>query len=272
MKLPFSIHKENGHLIFKIFSFNFSFKYRNSLAAIMCVKNEEYYLPTFLKHIQNYVDFIVAVDDGSTDNTYEILNSNPICKEVVKLPNHISEDWNEADNRKLVIDLAKKHGANWVLCCDPDERFEVNFLKNIRKIILKSKKLACHHINFRECWGKYDTYRIDGVWGKKEKGVLFPLLDKMDFDYNQNHHIPWYPKEIRRHPHLNYNLYHLKMIKSSEREKRKNLYNSIDPNCLMQKIGYDYLTDKNGIELVKIPSEKNYDISLIPEELKIYGE
>ena len=238
----------------------------------MCVRNEEYHLPTFLQHIQNYVDFIVAVDDGSTDNTYEILNSHPLCKEIIKLPVHTSEDWEEAANRQLVVKLAKKHGAEWVLCCDPDERFEENFLKNIRKIIAEDKKLSCYHVKIKECWGKYNIYRDDGIWAKKEKCVLFPLLDKMDFDYKQKHHIPWSPKELRNHTKLDYNLYHLKMIKNADREKRKNLYNNLDPNHLMQKIGYNYLTSEKGIKLVQIPYDKNYNYSLIPEELKNYEE
>lgn len=272
MKPLFSVYKEKEHIIFKIFSLKLSFKHKSKIAAIMCVRNEEYHLPTFLKHIQPYVDFIVAVDDGSTDKTYEILKSHPLCKKIVKLPPHDSEDWNEADNRKMVIDLAKKSRADWVLCCDPDERFELKFLKNIRKIISNDEKQSCYHLHFRECWGKYDTYRADGIWNKKEKGILFPLTDKMDFDHHQNHHIPWYPHEISSHISLNYNIYHLKMIKAEEREKRKNLYNTIDPNCLMQKIGYDYLTEEKGIKLVKIPDKKVYDMELLPEDLKAYAE
>jgi glycosyltransferase involved in cell wall biosynthesis len=272
MKFPISISKEFGHITIKLLFIKLRIKYKCKLAAVMCVKNEEYHLPTFLKHIENYVDFIVAVDDGSTDSTYEILNNHPLCKEVVKLPVHSSEDWNEADNRILVMNLAKKHGADWVLCCDPDERFQTNFLKKLRKIIADDKKQSCYHVKFRELWGRYDVYRADGVWNKKEKGLLFPLPKEMNFNYKQNQHIHWHPSEIRNHVNLKYNLYHMKMIKREEREKRKDLYNAIDPNCEMQKIGYNYLTDEEGIKLVSIPPKKEYDYSLIPEDLKTYAE
>ena len=40
----------------------------------MCVRNEEYYLPTFLSHIRRYVDGFVVLDDGSTDNSGKICN------------------------------------------------------------------------------------------------------------------------------------------------------------------------------------------------------
>lgn len=240
--------------------------YKQKVTAIMCVRNEEYYLPGFLKHIEKYVDAIVAVDDGSTDNTINILENHPLCKKILKLPQHKSEDWNELLNRKMVINLAKEINSDWVLCCDPDERFEENFLKKIRKLI-NCNDIRCYHIKFRELWDGYNTFRCDGIWDKKEKGILFPLLDNMDFNYNQNHHIPWYPKEITQHINLNYNLYHLKMIKKSDREKRKNLYNKLDPNKEMQKIGYDYLTDLNNIKLKKVSFLKSYDLKTIHKDI-----
>ena len=86
----------------------------------------------------------------------------------------------------------------------------------------------------------------------------------MDFSYDRNHHIPWHYKEIENKKILlDYNLYHFKMVDKKEREKRKNLYNKIDPNKEMQAIGYDYLTDEENINLVKIPTEKMYDKTTI---------
>ena len=242
---------------------------KQKLTAIMCVKNEEYYLPGFLKHIEKYVDAIVAVDDGSTDNTVAILENHPKCKKVLKLPYHESEDWDEVGNRKLVIGLAKSIGSDWVLCCDADERFEEGFLKNIRKLI-KSNKRVCYHVKFREMWDNYKTYRNDGIWDKKEKGILFPLLENMNFCIEQSHHIPWCPKEIRKHKYLDYNLYHFKMLKKEDREARRDLYNKIDPNKVMQKVGYDYLVDTSGIKLKRIPLFKKYLYDTIPQDLKNY--
>lgn len=85
------------------------------LFAVMCVKNEEYYLPGFLKSIENYIDGIVALDDGSTDNTVSILKRHPKTKSVIELPFHNSQDWNEKANRILVMNKAKLVSKNAML-------------------------------------------------------------------------------------------------------------------------------------------------------------
>lgn len=235
-----------------------------SIFAIMCVKNEEYHLPGFLNSIEKYVDGIVALDDGSTDNTLTILKNHPKTKYVIELPYHSSCDWNEKSNRILVLNKAKELGADWVLCCDPDERFEINFLKQIKKLTLTPN--TCYWIHFRELWGNFKQYRSDGIWNHKRKDILFPLADTMTYDYKSNHHIPWHYKELENHQvQLDYNLYHLKMVNAIDREKRKILYNTLDPNKEMQAIGYDYLTDETGIKLTSVSFWKRYAYSTLPK-------
>ena len=97
------------------------------LFAIMCVKNEEYYLPGFLKSIEKYIDGIVALDDGSTDDTINILKKHPKTKAVIELPYHESSDWNERSNRILVINKAKEL-LNW----EPKVSYEVGMEKTIK--------------------------------------------------------------------------------------------------------------------------------------------
>lgn len=234
---------------------------KKTVAAIMCIKNEEKYLQGFLDHIRNYVDYVIALDDGSTDNTINILENDSLVKKIIKKEYHESEDWNELANRIEILTEAKNMKADFVLCCDPDERFEENFLKQI-KVLVKNNNL--YGVYFRELWDSNMQYRIDGIWGQKAKYILFPLSEQMDFSYDRNHHIPWHYKEIENKKILlDYNLYHFKMVDKKEREKRKNLYNKIDPNKEMQAIGYDYLTDEENINLVKIPTEKMYDKTTI---------
>lgn len=241
---------------------------KQKLIACMCIKNEEYFLPGFLKHIRNFVDGICVLDDGSTDKTLEILKKEPKVQKIIELPVHSSLEWDEKGNREKVIRAASDLGANWVLCCDPDERFEKNFLKNMRKLINSDKKNV-YGVHFRECWESWKKYRSDGIWNKKEKYILFPLQEKMTFEFKQNHHIFWHYKELNQNLYLlPYNLYHLKMIREEERIKRVNLYNTLDPNLEMQPIGYDYLIDEKNIELSLIKFKNRFDYSTLPTDLK----
>ena len=246
------------------------------IIAVMCVRNEEYHLPTFLKHLRKYVDGFVVLDDGSTDNTLDILKNEPKMLKIIKRPVTNKLDWDEKGNRKKLLKetykISKDKDNTWVLCCDPDERFETRFLKRLRDLTNEKKVYGVH---FRELFGDKNHYRCDGIWNGKLKYIFFPLSKKMDFDstYIYRHHIPWYYAEISNNLELlEYNLYHFKMLKSYDRLKRADLYNKLDPDKKMQPVGYDYLYDLNGIKLQKVKFKNRYDYKNIPDDLKKFSE
>lgn len=245
-------------------------KEKNEIIAILNVYNEELNILGCINHIQKYVDKIVVFDDKSTDNTIRLIKDNP---KIVIIENNNKTIWAERKNREISLRKALEISQTkkpWVICVDADERFEIRFLKKLRKICQKysdTNKLITIH--FRELWNNYKQYRYDGIWNLKEKGLLFQLAEKMTFDYEQEHHIPWAYREIlnNREP-LDYNLYHLKMIKKEDREKRKELYNKLDPNKEMQPIGYDYLTDDKNIKIKKICILRKYNYQTVDKYYK----
>lgn len=189
-------------------------------------------------------------------------------------PPHGPDDWDEKGNRIRLLNEARRLGGDVVLCCDADERFEVSFLKALRKLAydcMKDKELV-YGVKLCELWDFPCQWRNDGIWNQKSKYILFSLYDSMIFDkhMNQKHHIPWFHDEINRKKLLDFRDYHLKMIKDEDRKKRKELYKRLDPNNNMQKIGYDYLVDCRGISLSSIRG-REYDLRTIPSELKITG-
>lgn len=120
-----------------------------------------------------------------------------------------------------------------------------------------------------ELWDSVCHYRVDGVWDTKKKFVLFPLSEHMTFDTTmfQEHHIHWHYDQIRNLELLPYNLYHLKMIRSRDRAERAELYERLDPEHKLQKIGYRYLTDESSIRLRAVPESAAYDYATVPDEL-----
>lgn len=238
------------------------------IIAVLCVYNEELNLSGCLSHLEKYVDRIIILDDHSTDNTLKI--AKKYSKVIKILKNRHKTYWNERLNRQKVLKKAYQLSNSkcpWAFCVDADERFEMAFLRDLHSIAKKYQNfnnvLALH---FRELWDSPSQYRVDGIWGEKRKAVLFKLQKKMTFDYQQEHHIPWYYQELQgREILLDYNIYHLKMIKPNDRKKRAELYNKLDPNKKMQPIGYDYLTDTSNLKLKKISKSKEYDYSTVPD-------
>ena len=242
------------------------------LIAVMCVRNEEYYLPSFLKHIRKFVDGFVVLDDGSSDNTLKILENEEKVLKIIKKAVTNKVDWDEAKNRKELLratyNVSPDKDNTWVLCCDPDERFEIRFLKNVRRLCKGNNVYGLH---FREIHNNKNIYRCDGIWNEKKKYILFPLKENMNFDkvYLNRHHIDWFYNDLIDYKIMtDYDLYHLKMLKKSDRIKRVNLYNEIDPNKKMQVIGYDYLIDESNAEYKKIKFKNRYKYCFIPNDLK----
>ena len=243
-------------------------KRRPKIYAVMCVMNEEFWLPGLLKSIYKYVDGIIAIDDGSTDQTFQILKN---CKKVIDIkrnPVHERNDekFDETASREYLVRRAKELGGDWVICCDPDERFEIELLKQLRK--LSEKNHNGFVVSTRELWGSAYQYRCDGIWNMKERVLFFPLADKMTFNFPHRAHGPWIYNELAQNvKKLPYNAYHFKMITAKGRELRKNGLKFLDPHNEMQAIGYDYLVDTNGLKLEKIDKDKMYDESTVPKEI-----
>lgn len=101
------------------------------LSLCMIVKNEERYLPEFLKHHQNIFDDWVIVDTGSTDATIDILQ-----KAQIPL-----RQWEWKDDFAAARNEALRHcRGEWILALDADERIDINALR-----LFKKNAASLHH-------------------------------------------------------------------------------------------------------------------------------
>ncbi len=162
----------------------------------------------------------------------------------------------EGNVRKKTFEYAREMGADWVLCIDPDERFEVNAGNVIKKIVKKRKyDKTVFGFKFRELYGSKTEYRIDGIWGGKTRYCLFPLNEGQLFS-NLSIHAHRCPINSEyKMELLDINLYHLKMISRENRILRRDVYKQVDVNNV-QTLGYDYLTDEKDIVLEVIPNDR----------------
>ena len=244
--------------------------YVPEVICVMCIRNESRNLPGCIKHLYKYVDKFVIFDDDSTDNSVEILKRYSKVVKIISEKQKGNHYWGERHNREVVLRTAFEVSSTknpYVLCVDPDERFEIRFLKDLKNII-KNNYGSGINIHFRELWDNIKQYRCDGIWNLKNKTLLFPLQEKMTFNYENEYHIPWHYRELNDIVNLDYNLYHLNMVKEKDRIKRKELYNKLDPNKKFQPIGYDYLTDETGIEIKKVCFKRRFNTRFVDKYYK----
>lgn len=238
------------------------FDKRRKIIGLLCCRNAMEYLPDYLANLGSKVDGIVALDDGSTDGSLECLRKSSFVLEVISKPSVEPHVWDEPGNQNLVIKTALKYKPDWLFALDADERVEKNFRLLAELAIDKAERdsFDCCDLHTLELWNSFDTFRVDGIWGKKFKARLFraePPIDGIQADF----HGQWaancfganyksLASEIK--------IYHLAMIDEKKRKERLSRYKALDPESKFQAFGYDYLIDEKGISLQRVVSGREY--------------
>jgi len=244
------------------------------LVALLQARNEQRFLPGWLENVAPAIDGIIALDDGSEDGTAELLSAHPKTLELIRNP--AGQAWNERANQMALIKAGRRHGADWLLCIDADERLEQRFAADVPNLLdeAERKGIEAYALRYRELWNDRHHYRQDGIWGRKIRHHLFRNdVRHTKFDPRPLHR-HWMPLDIvTRLPtvgaNLPHNLYHLRMIRPEDRQARYERYISLDPESRYQPEGYDYLIDEGGMELAAVPAERDFlplrDVALSDE-------
>jgi glycosyltransferase involved in cell wall biosynthesis len=204
------------------------------MLAVFSYHHDVGLVPDLLANLAPMVDGWVAYDDRHTPAAFS----------------------NEPRRRALLIDRARELGATWVLAVDPDERFERGLATAIR-LFTRERQRIVWQFNLREMFS-LGEYRVDGIWGVKSQGRLFPVFDGT-FCSRAPVHGAWF-EHIPGYSFLStgFNLYHLRMINSARRAARRDLYSRLDPQQKYQAVGYDYLLDESRMELDAIPRGRDF--------------
>lgn len=202
--------------------------------GIFSYRYDAHLVPALIANIEQCVDGWMAYDDRGADGVFS----------------------NEVHRRTTLLNAAREAGATWALAVDPDERFEAALADKMPSLLDHSEARA-FIFALREMYTP-DQYRVDGVWGCKRQARLLKL-DEGVLTPPGVLHIPWasFIPNARFHD-TDINLYHLKMITAERRAARAALYNHLDPNRVMQSIGYDYLSEDAGAEFETIPADRAY--------------
>ncbi len=236
---------------------------RRRILALLTFHNEMRHLPGYFHNVAPHVDGIVALDDGSTDGSGNFVSQQPCVLQLIRLASRTPHVWDEPRNRRLLVEAALRHNAEWILVVDADERLETGFRKRADAEIARAGRegTMAYRVTLRELWNGQDRYRADGIWGQKLPPRLFRARRDHQFD-DRPFHGYWAPLNSQSngdYPSADLIIYHLRMIEPGERAARRRRYQALDPNNECQTIGYDYMTDETGLLLETLPTGREYE-------------
>lgn len=89
------------------------------LVVMLRVKDGMAFVHEWLENFEKLVDEIVALDNGSTDGTYEVLAAHPKVVDITR-----TEGYNEGRDKNMLYAMMRKRLPDWCLWVDIDEIFE----------------------------------------------------------------------------------------------------------------------------------------------------
>jgi glycosyltransferase involved in cell wall biosynthesis len=106
------------------------------LVCLLPARNAARDLPGYLASVSTYCDAVVALDDGSTDDTFDILRAHPIVKVLLRNPLRPDyRDWDDAANRNQLLAAAEALNPEWLISLDADERIDERDAMSLREFL-----------------------------------------------------------------------------------------------------------------------------------------
>jgi hypothetical protein len=236
---------------------------RVRLLALLAVRDEMRFVPGFLANVAPQVDGIVALDDGSRDGSGDYLAQLPAVLEVLRVPPD-RPAWDEPGNHRALVAAGLRHGADWFIALDADERVERQFRPRAERVIRRGRLLgfSAYAVRLRELWDSRHAYRSDGRWRRKRPPRLFRARADHQFDPLPLHgaKAPLQARVLGAFPVADLEVYHLRMIRRDDREARRDRYLALDPEARWQPgTGYAYLTDERGLRLRRVHPARDFE-------------
>jgi len=152
---------------------------KQKLVGALMAKNDAKVLPFTLRRLSECCDQIVCLDDGSEDDTYEVMQSFP--KVVKTLRNKVGQKFDHQLNNRLLVAELTQLNPDWVVFIDPDDLIDKRFVA-LKDELLRKEGVGQYKFKEVTLWGGKTHYRTDKPDWYMRPTAYTPLL----FRWNEN--------------------------------------------------------------------------------------
>ena len=211
------------------------------LVCLLPVRNGEQDLPGYFESARRFADAVVAIDDGSTDATRELLESEPLVETVLTNPPRDDyAGWNDSENRNRLLDAAAALRPDWILSLDADERIDAGDAAALQEFIAtEAVRGDAYFLCVYRMIDGLEQYDQASLWVGRlfafEAGQVFP---------SRRHHPGALPTSIptERHRRTTIRIQHLSSATSERRRARFQKWQEADPDGTYQR-SYVHILD-----------------------------
>jgi len=204
-----------------------------TVVGLLPARNAAAELPGYFASIAGVVDAVVALDDGSTDETAEMLAAEPLVELLLRnRPRSTYRGWDDSANRNRLLAAAVALEPTWFLFLDADERLDTDDAAALRRFI-EREAAEGYAYGMR-------VFRMIGDLQHWDRAALWVYrLFASDGDHalpEQRLHFVPVPLSIPRQRWLQttVRLQHLAGLTASHRQKRFAKYGEADPRAEFQ--------------------------------------
>ncbi|MEN6306411.1 MAG: FkbM family methyltransferase [Anaerohalosphaeraceae bacterium] len=149
---------------------------KTKIVGLVAARNEKYLIGQCLRLLSQFTDAIVYLDDCSTDDSVEIVQSLAGQCRVERILT--KQQWlrDEPGDRNKMLQAGREIGGTHFIALDADEAFTSNLLNHdtLRERILSLKPGDQLLLNWICLWRSVDQYRFDkSVWTNNYKPFVF---------------------------------------------------------------------------------------------------
>lgn len=167
------------------------------IIGITRIRNEDNIIPYTLDHVAKLVDFIIVVDDASTDYTREICRAHPAVKAVIEnkvwAPTPEGRKNAEGSLRNLALEEARKYNPDWIYYFDADE------FADFSGIDLNDGEVDAYRLRLFDFYitpEDVESHFLDRKYlGREYRDIL--MLFRPDPEIKFIERSPWVPRDYR---------------------------------------------------------------------------